>query len=180
MIHDGVTTVTNIFDLGPVNCCVSPSHGFNYSGSVTFNVQEGDTYGFQFGGSNGDFNNHLRGTFILATEVDIDIMPGSDPNIFNNDGHGVIPVAILTTDTFDAANVDPFTLTLDGANAHVKGKSGSAGSLEDVDGDGDLDLMVHFVDIDGTYQEGDNVATMSGHTYGGDCIIGSDTIVNEP
>ena len=31
----------------------------------------------------------------LVTVVDIDIMPGSDSNSINNNGHGVIPVAIL-------------------------------------------------------------------------------------
>ena len=76
--------------------------------------------------------------------MDIDIKPGSYPNCFNNDGHGVIPVAILTTDNFDAATIDPFSLALDGAGARVKGKSGSAGSLEDLDNDSDLDLVVQI------------------------------------
>jgi hypothetical protein len=32
--------------------------------------------------------------------------PNSDPNAINTRSHGVIPVAILTTDEFDAAEVD--------------------------------------------------------------------------
>ena len=48
--------------------------------------------------------------FKAVLPVRIDIKPGSDPNCFNNNGHGVIPVAILTTDTFDAASVDPSKL----------------------------------------------------------------------
>lgn len=39
--------------------------------------------------------------------VDIDIKPGSDPNSINLKSKGVIPVAILTTDDFDAADVAP-------------------------------------------------------------------------
>lgn len=74
--------------------------------------------------------------------VSIDIKPGSEPNCFNNNGNGVIPVAILTTDTFDASTVEPYSLSLDGANARVKGKSGNAGTLEDIDLDGDLDLVI--------------------------------------
>jgi len=112
----------------------------------------------------------------LPIEVLIDIKPGSDPNCFNNDGHGVIPVAILTTDSFDAATVDPFSLFLDGAGVRVKGKSGNAGSLEDVDNDGDLDLVVQIIDVDGTYQAGDTLARLTGVTFDGYDIVGEDTI----
>jgi hypothetical protein len=51
--------------------------------------------------------------FILANDpltsvaVPIDIKPGSFPNSINPQSKGVIPVAILTTDTFDATTVDP-------------------------------------------------------------------------
>lgn len=112
--------------------------------------------------------------------VEIDIKPGSDPNCFNNNGHGVIPVAILTTDTFDAATVDPFSVSLDGAVARVKGKSGNAGSLEDVDNDGDLDLVVQIEDMDGTYQEGDTIATLTAETIDGFQVQGTDAICIVP
>ncbi|MGH7427001.1 MAG: hypothetical protein ACREJ4_01340, partial [Candidatus Methylomirabilaceae bacterium] len=39
-------------------------------------------------------------------EVDIDIKPGSDPNSINLGDQGRIPLAILTTATFNAADVD--------------------------------------------------------------------------
>jgi hypothetical protein len=112
--------------------------------------------------------------------VKIDIKPGSDPNCFNNDGNGVIPVAILTTDNFDAAAVDPFSVSLDEASARVKGKSGNAGALEDVDYDGDLDLIIQIEDMDGTYVEGDTIATLSGTTYDGVQITGEDSICIVP
>jgi hypothetical protein len=112
--------------------------------------------------------------------VQIDIKPGSDPNCFNNNGHGVIPVAILTTDTFDAASVDPFSVVLDGASARVKGKSGNAGALEDIDNDGDLDLVIQIEDVDGTYQAGDAIASLTGITFEGIQIQGEDTICIVP
>lgn len=87
---------------------------------------------------------------------------------------------MLTTDTFDAASVDPFTITLDGAGAHVKGKSGNAGSLEDVDSDGDLDLVVQIEDTDKSYTVGNTVATLIGTTYDGYEIEGTDSICIVP
>lgn len=57
------TVVATLVNAGPVNCCTSPSGGFQYGGSYTFNVQAGDTYGFRFGGSNFDSDSRLLGTF---------------------------------------------------------------------------------------------------------------------
>ena len=112
----------------------------------------------------------------IATIVMIDIKPGSDPNTFNNDGHGVIPVAILSTDAFDASTVDPMSVSLDGMVSRVNGKNSKAGRLVDVDGDGDLDLMLHIEDVDGVYGEGTTTAVLTGETFAGVPIQGSDTI----
>lgn len=103
-----------------------------------------------------------------------------NPNCINNDGHGVIPVAVLTTSLFNASRVDPLSLSLDGAVARVKGKSGNAGSLEDVDNDGDLDLVVHIIDEDGLYEEDDTLAILTGTTYSGAPLQGRDTICIVP
>jgi hypothetical protein len=84
-------------------------------------------------------------------------------------------VAILTTEDFDAATVDPFTVALSGASVRVKGKSGNAGSLEDVDGDGDLDLVVQVVN-EMTLEEGATMATFTARTYDGVLVTGSDEI----
>ena len=111
-------------------------------------------------------------------EVEIDIKPGSDPNSINLGSNGVIPVAILTTDDFDATTVDPGTVTLAGAGVAVRGKGNKSMShVEDVDGDGDLDLLVQVetqnLDPDG-FQNG--LALLTGQTYGGQPIQGSDEI----
>ena len=42
--------------------------------------------------------------------VAIAIKPGSSPNTINPKSHGVIPVAIQTTDTFDATTANPWSV----------------------------------------------------------------------
>ena len=110
---------------------------------------------------------------LWTVEIEIDIKPGSDPNSINPKSKGVMPVAILTTETFDATTVDPLTVEFgpDGATeAHGKGH------IEDVDGDSDLDLVLHFKVQDTGIACGDTSASLTGETPGGEPIEGSDSI----
>jgi beta propeller repeat protein len=118
----------------------------------------------------------------LAVPVEIDIKPGSDPNCFNADGHGVVPVAILTTDDFDASTVDPATVLLDGAGVSLRGRSNKLmAHEEDVDGDGDVDLVVQIEDMDNWFNSGqDGSATLTGETFDGQPIEGTDSICIVP
>ena len=67
----------------------------------------------------------------------IDIKPGNEQNNINLKSNGVVPVAILTTDNFDAVTVDP-------ATAQFAGATPERWKLEDVDDDGDNDMLFHF------------------------------------
>ena len=124
-----------------------------------------------------------RGQWLLGVRpVIIDIKPGSDPNSINLGANGVVPVAILSSTEFDATQVDPETVTLAGAGVAVIGKGNKfLASVEDVNGDGlnDLVLKVETENFNPTqFQAG--FANLTGITFGGEAIEGSDTIVIVP
>lgn len=109
--------------------------------------------------------------------ADIDIKPGSDPNCFNANGRGVIPVAILTDAGFDATFVDASTLFLDGAPVATRGGHLLA-AFEDVDGDGDIDLVLKFEDTG--FLAGMSSATLIGNLFDGTPVVGTDAICTVP
>ncbi len=113
-------------------------------------------------------------------EVEIDIKPGSDPNTINLGSKGVIPVAILSSMTFDATEVNPTTVSLGGAGVAVRGKGKSLAHAEDVNGDGlpDLVVQVETESLGFDTEAGDLILT--GFTYEGQEIKGTDTIVIVP
>ena len=110
------------------------------------------------------------------SKVLIDIKPGSYPNSINLGSNGVVPVAILGAEYFDAATVNPSTVTLAGSGVKVKGHSGNSGSLEDVNGDGYLDLVVQVYTENLELATGDMNAVLNAYTYAGLAITGSDSI----
>ncbi len=138
-----------------------------------------------------------------SPEVDVDIKPGSDDNPINlgtgsgkggknsrksGKGNANIPVAILTTDDFDAYTVDLSTVTLGddddeetfGVGITVKKNGTFQAALEDVDDDGDVDLVMHFSIADLVTSEDLNENTVelcvNGETFGGDAIHGCDSV----
>ncbi len=113
-------------------------------------------------------------TLESAISIDIDIKPGSDPNAINPAGSGLTPVAILTTDTFDATTVSPITVQFGPAGASLEHQ---LGHLADVDSDGDLDLVLHFRTQEAGIQCGDTEASLTGETFDGQAIQGSDGVL---
>lgn len=129
------------------------------------------------------FPNYLSDTWVLteedadtALQVEIDIKPDSPQNSINLRARGTVPVAVLSTPSFDAATVDPLTVTLAGAPARLKGDGKPMASLEDVSGDGLADLVVHVSMGALQLRETDAEATLEGQTFSGGAIRGTDSI----
>jgi len=104
-----------------------------------------------------------------SAEVIIDIKPGSNPNSINLKSNGVIPVAVLTTTDFDAGTVDPGTVEFAGA-------SPIRWTVEDVDNDGDEDMLFHFRTQELNLDETSTKATLTGETKDGQKISGTDKV----
>jgi hypothetical protein len=104
-----------------------------------------------------------------VVEIGIDIKPGGNPNNINLKSKGLAPVAVMTTDEFDASTINPETV-LFAAVAAVRWTE------EDVDFDGDLDLLFHFKTQELNLNKDSTEATLTGITYDGQAIEGTDTV----
>lgn len=113
--------------------------------------------------------------------VSIDVKPGSDPNCFNINGHGVIPVAILGSQDLDVSNIDVTSLLFGGLEVRVRGNKGPLCSVELANGDSYLDLVCHFADDPSNWTVGEtDEASLKGTLLDGTDIEGTDSICVVP
>lgn len=107
----------------------------------------------------------------IQLQVQVDVKPGEDPPAINPNSKGVTPVAILSTSTFDASTIDPKSVKFG-----PKRVSAVHSALEDVNGDGRLDLVLQFPTDQTGITSGDTQACLTGATTAGVSIGGCDTI----
>jgi hypothetical protein len=105
--------------------------------------------------------------------VQVDIKPGSAANKFAPQSRGLFPVSILTTPIFNAASVDTTSVRF--------GTTGREASpvravLDDVDGDGDLDLVLLFRSQETGIGCSTRFTYLRGQTITGDLIAGTDAV----
>jgi hypothetical protein len=124
-----------------------------------------------------------EGIYVLINQlpnifyVDIDIQPGEDSNHLNLNEHGVIPVAIFGTADLDVYQIDLASLSLLGLSLKMVGAKGKTlAHFDDINGDGNVDLIAQFEDSDGLIVGGTDYATLSGQLYDGTPIEGTDRI----
>lgn len=121
------------------------------------------------------FNAGSAGKCKGLTTVQIAIHPGSFPNAssINPKSKGVIPVAILSTNTFDATTVDPASLKFGPSGA---GETHGRAHKDDVNRDGKADIVVHFRTQDTGIVCGITNVSLTGITFSGQAIKGSASI----
>lgn len=130
--------------------------------------------------TDGDTTNDTSSTSdVVFLPVSVDIQPGVSSSAINIAKIGVVPVAILTTSTFDARTIDPSSVCFgdDGTPAQRDcTESHGGGHLLDVDKDKDLDLLLHYEALQTGIDRGDTKACLTGRTTGGISVYGCDTI----
>jgi uncharacterized membrane protein len=161
-------------------------HGFLLSGGIFTTI---DVPGSDYTAANGMNNKgQIVGFFqvffqgghgFLATPIQvitvtIDIKPGEDPPSINPRSQGKIPVAILTTDTLDATTVNAATVRFGAMGTEA---APVLVAVEDVNSGGRPDLLLHFNTQDTGILCGQTFASLTGETFSGQAIQGSDSIV---
>ncbi len=146
---------------------VTGSHVYLDSGKyiITLEVNDDD------GGIDSDML-----TVTVKIPIYVDVKPGSCPNPLNMKSKGVLPVAVLGTEDFDITTIDPTTMKIsrDGVEESVSPLrwsyedvatpyQGELCGCYDLNGDGILDLVLHF-----NTQEVVNILGL--HEYSGQTI----------
>lgn len=165
-IADKVIAVGDLLSDYPVTGLVFSREGLNNAGQLAFVVRLGD----------GTQAVYRADPAASEMSISLDIKPGGNPNTINLKSKGTLPVAILSTDTFDAMSVDLETVTLAGAPVKLKKNGTHMAAQEDVDEDGRLDLVFHVATQDLDLDEYDTEAVLEGKTREGMAVIGADSV----
>jgi len=99
-----------------------------------------------------------------CVSVNLDVRPGTNQTSINLASKGVIPVAILSTSTFDATTVNPLTVKFGATGTEA---SPIHWSFTDVNGDGITDILLQFRVRSTGIQPGDTQAVLMGRTTDG-------------
>jgi hypothetical protein len=114
--------------------------------------------------------------------ITIDIKPTSSVNTLNcTSPKSLIPVAVLSTDDFAATTIDPSSVRfgrkgIEAEEAHRGTAFISGKHIQDVNGDGRMDLILHFRFGETGLGCADVRAELRGRTFGGEAIRASDAV----
>jgi hypothetical protein len=121
------------------------------------------------------FNAGASGKTIPIT---IDVKPGNGDDVdpINLKSKGKTPVAVLSTETFDATTMNIGSIRFAGASVNVKNNGTFQASFEDVNADGLLDLVLHFNTQDLNLTDASTEAILTGTTDNGRCVTATDSV----
>lgn len=109
----------------------------------------------------------------LPTRVRLDVKPGSFPNVINVKSNGVLPIAVLSTEHFDATQIDPASVRFGDTGTEAIAQYWS---LADVNGDGRTDLQFKFKTQETAIACDTTLVSITGKMYSGAEIRGTDEV----
>jgi Tol biopolymer transport system component len=169
----GLVNLTNspfpMFDINPAWAPDGTKITFQSSSGGSFDIHVMNTDGTDRKNISNHPADDIDADWQPLSLIDIDIKPDSYPNGINLNSMGRVPVAILTTDDFDATTVDPTSVIFAGAYP-------IRWTPQDVDYDGDLDLIFHFRTQELNLDENSTDAKLEGETFSGLAFYGIDTV----
>lgn len=118
------------------------------------------------------FSGSAYDNIVVATSVGIDVLPGDSANVVYPNRAGNLPVAVLSSASFDATQVDPATLRFGFWEASPE----AAATITNVDGQFGDDTRVRFKVPQTGILCNDPDVSLSGETYAGEAITGFDLI----
>jgi YVTN family beta-propeller protein len=147
------------------------SHSLSIIHSNTLSVQT-------IGLSDDDFPIAFGNFVVPARElrVQVDVKPGGNPNVINLKSRGTTPVAILGSPGYDVTQVDVASVRLAGAPVVRKPNGAYMESFDDVNGDGLIDLVLHFDTTQMQLSPGDTQVTLEGQMTDGTPFSGTDSV----
>jgi len=190
----GITQYINGQPDVPIFSQISPTVTDPFDNDRPVLIGAGDLGGFHrnfFDGSIDEvelFDRALTGTEILSIvnanesgkiiPIVIDVKPGNGDEVdpINLKSKGKTPVAVLSTETFDATTMNIGSIRFAGASVNVKNNGTFQASFEDVNADGLLDLVLHFNTQDLNLTSASTEATLTGTTDNGRCVSATDSI----
>ena len=109
--------------------------------------------------------------------VTIDVKPGGYPNPINLKSGGVIPVALLGSATFDVTGVNLGTVGIHPMERPEEAVAPVRYAFSDVNNDGYMDIIFHFMTQETSFQPGDTAACLHGELNSGEHFCGHNTVV---
>ncbi len=174
-ISSGGFGIQDLQEIAAATGSFAPSGGVDCNNDGIIDIPEGESLVCAISSAGAGIGQAIVALVEAAAgvTVEVDIKPGGSPNSINVGNKGVIPVAILTTDNFDATTIDPLSVRFGPSGAR---ETHGRGHIEDVDVDGDLDLVLHFRTQETGILCGDTSSSLTGVTFDGQLIQGSDSV----